>query len=63
MTYPADDEAPREPTPSVDRTALTIGFAGHPLLEQTVRLESDVLITDKGHEIFTLFPFEEDMLK
>lgn len=30
MTYPADDEAPREPTSSVDRTALTIGFAGTP---------------------------------
>ena len=38
-------------------------FAGHPLLEQTVRLESDILITDKGHEFFTLFPFEEEMLK
>jgi Xaa-Pro aminopeptidase len=38
-------------------------FAGHPKLEQTVRLESDLLITDKGHEIFTLFPFEEEMLK
>ncbi len=38
-------------------------FAGHPLLEQTVRLESDILITDQGHEFFTLFPFEEDMLK
>jgi Xaa-Pro aminopeptidase len=38
-------------------------FAGHPLLQQTVRLESDLLITDKGHEIFTLFPYEEEMLK
>jgi len=38
-------------------------FAGHPLLEQTVRLECDLLITDKGHELFTLFPFEEEMLK
>ncbi len=32
-------------------------------LEQTVRLEGDLVITDKGHELFTLFPFEEDMLK
>jgi Xaa-Pro aminopeptidase len=38
-------------------------FAGHPLLEQTVRLETDLLITDKGHEIFTLFPYEEDFLR
>jgi Xaa-Pro aminopeptidase len=38
-------------------------FAGHPLLEQTVRLECDLVITDKGHELFTLFPFEEEMLK
>jgi Xaa-Pro aminopeptidase len=38
-------------------------FAGHPLLEQTVRLETDLLITDKGHAIFTLFPYEEDSLR
>ncbi|MBP1700788.1 MAG: peptidase [Deltaproteobacteria bacterium] len=38
-------------------------FAGHPGLEQTVRLESDLIITDKGHEFFTMFPFEEEMLK
>ena len=38
-------------------------FAGHPLLEQTVRLETNLVITDKGNEIFTLFPYEEDMLK
>ena len=38
-------------------------FTGHPLLQQTVRLETNLLITDNGHEIFTLFPYEEDMLK
>jgi Xaa-Pro aminopeptidase len=37
-------------------------FAGHPNLEQTARLEEDMLITDTGHEMFTLFPFEEDFL-
>jgi len=37
-------------------------FAGHPNLQQTARLEQDMLITDTGHEIFTLFPFEEDFL-
>ena len=37
-------------------------FAGHPNLEQTARLEQDMLVTDTGHEMFTLFPFEEDFL-
>jgi Xaa-Pro aminopeptidase len=37
-------------------------FAGHPKLEQTARLETDLVITDTGHEIFTLFPYEEDFL-
>jgi Xaa-Pro aminopeptidase len=37
-------------------------FAGHPNLEQTARLEEDMLITDTGHEMFTRFPFEEDFL-
>jgi len=38
-------------------------FAGHPNLQQTARLEQDLLITDTGHELFTLFPFEEEMLR
>lgn len=37
-------------------------FAGHPLLEQTARLESDLVITDTGHEVFTIMPYEEDFL-
>ncbi len=37
-------------------------FAGHPGLQQTVRLEENMLITDTGHEMFTMMPFEEDML-
>jgi Xaa-Pro aminopeptidase len=37
-------------------------FAGHPNLEQTARLEEDMVITDTGHEMFTRFPFEEDFL-
>ncbi len=38
-------------------------FAGHPYLEQTVRLEEDVVITDKGPMCMTMMPFEEDFLK
>ena len=37
-------------------------FAGNPLLEQTARLESDLVITDTGHEVFTIMPYEEDFL-
>jgi Xaa-Pro aminopeptidase len=29
-------------------------FAGHPRLEQTVRLEENIVITDDGHAITTL---------
>jgi hypothetical protein len=32
------------------------------LLEQTARLESDLVITDTGHEVFTIMPYEEDFL-
>src|SRR5437879_3164621 len=38
-------------------------FAGHPGLEQTVRLEENLVVTDRGHEIFTLCEHAEDMLK
>ena len=38
-------------------------FAGHPGLPQTCRLEEDLVVTDKGCERLTLFPFEEDFLK
>lgn len=37
-------------------------FAGHPSLEQTARLESDLVITDTGHELFTIMPYDEDFL-
>lgn len=37
-------------------------FAGHPGLEQTVRLEHDVVVTDKGAEKLTIFPYEEEFL-
>jgi Xaa-Pro aminopeptidase len=36
-------------------------FAGHPGLEQTVRLEENVLVTKKGPVIFTLHPHDERM--
>ena len=35
-------------------------FAGHPGLEQTVRLEENVLVTDTGVELLTRCQFEED---
>ncbi len=35
-------------------------FAGHPLLEQTVRLEENVLVTDDGNRIFTLVEHAPD---
>jgi len=38
-------------------------FAGHPGLRQTCRLEEDLVVTDEGPELLTLFPFEEDFLK
>ena len=38
-------------------------FAGHPGLEQTVRLEENLVVTDSGHEIFTLCEHAEDMLQ
>jgi Xaa-Pro aminopeptidase len=38
-------------------------FAGHPGLEQTVRLEENLVVTDKGHEIFTLCEHAEDMMR
>ena len=37
-------------------------FAGHPGLQQTVRLEENLIITDQGPKITTLMPFEEDFL-
>jgi Xaa-Pro aminopeptidase len=37
-------------------------FAGHPGLEQTVRLEENLLVTKDGPVIFTKHPFDEDAL-
>ncbi|HEX4034327.1 MAG TPA: Xaa-Pro peptidase family protein [Solirubrobacteraceae bacterium] len=37
-------------------------FAGHPGLEQTVRLEEDLLVTKDGPVIFTKHPFIEEAL-
>ncbi len=37
-------------------------IAAHPGLPQTVRLEEDVLVTDTGHEIFTLVEHPEEFM-
>jgi Xaa-Pro aminopeptidase len=37
-------------------------YSGKPGLEQAVRLEQDVVITDQGPVLFTLFPFDERFL-
>jgi Xaa-Pro dipeptidase len=37
-------------------------FAGHPGLEQTVRLEENLLVTNDGPVIFTKHPFAEEAL-
>jgi Xaa-Pro dipeptidase len=37
-------------------------FAGHPGLEQTVRLEENLLVTRDGPVIFTKHPFYDDLL-
>jgi Xaa-Pro aminopeptidase len=38
-------------------------YSGKPGLGQAVRLENDVVITDKGPVLFTLYPFEERFLE
>jgi Xaa-Pro aminopeptidase len=38
-------------------------FAGHPGLEQTVRLEENLLVTKDGPIIFTKYPFVEEALR
>ncbi|HEX6540399.1 MAG TPA: Xaa-Pro peptidase family protein [Ktedonobacterales bacterium] len=37
-------------------------FAGHPGLQQTVRLEENVLVTENGPEVITLAPFADGAL-
>ena len=37
-------------------------FAGHPGLEQTVRLEENLLVTKDGPVLFTKYPFNEEAL-
>jgi Xaa-Pro aminopeptidase len=37
-------------------------FAGHPRLEQTVRLEENLLVTQDGPVVFTRHPFYEEAL-
>jgi Xaa-Pro aminopeptidase len=37
-------------------------FAGHPSLEQTVRLEENLLVTKDGPVLFTKYPFYEEAL-
>jgi hypothetical protein len=37
-------------------------FAGHPGLEQTVRLEENLLVTKDGPVVFTKHPFADEAL-
>jgi Xaa-Pro aminopeptidase len=37
-------------------------FSGHPGLEQTVRLEENLLVTKDGPVIFTKHPFDDEAL-
>ena len=37
-------------------------FAGHPQLEQTVRLEENLLVTKDGPILFTKYPFDDEAL-
>ena len=48
---------PRDPHALVGET-----FAGHPGLEQTVRLEENLLVTKDGPVLFTKYPFDEEAL-
>lgn len=38
-------------------------YSGKPGLEQAVRLEQDLVITDKGPVLFTLYPFDDKFLE
>ncbi len=38
-------------------------YVAKPGADQGIRLEPDVVITDKGPVLFTLFPFEEKFLE
>ena len=38
-------------------------FAGHPGLQQTTRLEENVLVTGKGPVVFTLMEHMEEAMK
>lgn len=51
------------PMPIVENMVFAVEtFAGHPKLEQTARLEEDIVITKDGFELLTRCPFEEDFL-
>ena len=38
-------------------------YSGRPGVQQAVRLEENLVVTKDGPQVFTLFPFEEEMLK
>ena len=38
-------------------------YSGRPGVQQAVRLEQNLVVTKDGPQVFTLFPFEEEMLK
>lgn len=37
-------------------------FAGNANIDQTFRLEQDMVVNDTGPEMFRFFPFEEDFI-
>jgi Xaa-Pro aminopeptidase len=38
-------------------------YSGRPGVQQAARLEQNLVVTKDGPQVFTLFPFEEEMLK
>ena len=56
--------AMKYPAPILENMYFAIEtFAGHPGLDQTVRLEENVLVTKDGPVIFTLMEHDEECFR